>query len=91
MPAGGRVCGACRRADGKHAERAADAALEKQKQPLVLKLSPADVDALKCRAVAHLQLGEYEEAWKALGHRKLEGEMTFERVRSRLFVCLFVH
>lgn len=30
--------------------------------------------------VAHLQLGEFEEAAKVLGNKKLEGAMPFEQV-----------
>lgn len=48
----------------------------------VLRLSPGDVDALACKAVANLQLGEYEEAAKVLSHKKLEDQMQFERVSS---------
>lgn len=48
----------------------------------VLRLSPGDVDALKCKAIANLQLGEYDEAAKVLSHKQLQQEMPFERVSS---------
>jgi len=45
----------------------------------ILKASPGDEDALKCKAVAYIQESEYEEALKFLSNRKLEGQMQFER------------
>eukprot|EP00775_Hariotina_reticulata_P001463 gene1463-1805_t len=45
----------------------------------ILKLSAGDADALACKAVAHLQLGEYEEAARVLGHKQLQQRMQFER------------
>lgn len=45
----------------------------------ILRLSPGDVDALACKAIANLQLGEYEEAAKVLAHKQLQQEMHFER------------
>jgi hypothetical protein len=46
-----------------------------------LKLSAGDADALACKAVAHLQLGEYEDAARVLSHKQLQQQMQFERVR----------
>jgi hypothetical protein len=48
----------------------------------VLRLSPGDVDVLACKAIANLQLGEYEEAAKVLAHKQLQQEMHFERVSA---------
>ncbi|KAF8057286.1 srp72 [Scenedesmus sp. PABB004] len=45
----------------------------------VLKLAPGDADALACKVVAHLQLGEYEDAARVLAHKSLVGKMQFER------------
>jgi hypothetical protein len=46
----------------------------------VLKVAPGDADALACKAVALLQLQEYESAEKVLQHKNLQGQMPLERV-----------
>jgi hypothetical protein len=46
------------------------------------------VDALACKAIANLQLGEYEEAAKVLSHKQLQQEMHFERVSTSLQLLL---
>lgn len=53
----------------------------------VLRLSPGDVDALACKAIAQLQLGDYDEAAKVLSHKQLQGQMHFERVRFLCCTC----
>ena len=40
-----------------------------------------DEDALRCKVVALISDGEFDEAQKVLGHKRLEGQMHFERVR----------
>eukprot|EP00879_Flechtneria_rotunda_P032694 GHRR01035952.1.p1 GENE.GHRR01035952.1~~GHRR01035952.1.p1 ORF type:complete len:218 (+),score=97.89 GHRR01035952.1:638-1291(+) len=45
----------------------------------ILKFSPGDIEALQCKAVAYLELGEYEEATKVLSYKQLQGQMQFER------------
>ncbi|GBF97135.1 signal recognition particle subunit [Raphidocelis subcapitata] len=45
----------------------------------ILKVSPGDEDALRCKVVALISEGDFEEAQKALGHKRLEGQMAFER------------
>lgn len=50
----------------------------------VLKLSPGDEDALRCKVVALVSNGDFEETQKVLGHKRLEGQMQFERVSDVL-------
>lgn len=60
----------------------------------VLKLSPGDEDALRCKVVALISEGEWEEAGKVLAHKRLEGKMQFERVsggRGHGTSCLWVY
>ncbi|KAI8463766.1 MAG: hypothetical protein J3K34DRAFT_526736 [Monoraphidium minutum] len=45
----------------------------------ILKLSPGDEDALRCKVVGLVNEGEFDEALKVLGHKRLEGKMHFER------------
>ncbi len=47
----------------------------------VLKAAPGDVDACKCKAMAYIQLGDFESAMQMLNTKVLANTMQYERVR----------
>lgn len=47
----------------------------------VLKLAPGDADALRCKVVLLIELGNFEEAMKLVIQPPLAASMAFEKVR----------